>query len=127
MEIEQEELLNLHRSILKGSIQLDEGLQAAIRNAAMEAKQHQAFVQAIQELQKGLLRDIEKTQSVFQKAVGRLLHEVEAGIGTVVAAVNAASNHLRTEAAVVQQVCPCLDTPIFIRNEHDLGYSERIK
>lgn len=105
MEVEQEELLNLHRSILKSSIKLDEGLQTAIRNAAIEASQHQAFVRSVQALQEGLLRDVEKTQSVFKRTFGRLLHEVEVGIETVVAAVNAASSQVQTETAVLKQVC----------------------
>lgn len=104
MEVEQEELLNLHWSILKSSVKLDEGLQAAIRNAAMEATRHQAFVQAVQALQEELLHDLEETQSVFQKTFGKLLREVEAGIDAVVAAVNTASRQVQTETAVLEQV-----------------------
>lgn len=104
MEIEQEELLDLHRSILRNSVKLDEGLQAAIRNAEVEATQHQAFVQAVHALQQDLLRDVGKTQSFFQKTFGRLLHEVEAGIDTVVATVNSASRHVQTETAVLERV-----------------------
>lgn len=104
MEVEQEELLNLHRSILKSSIKLDQGLHDAIRKAATEASQHQAFVHTVQDLQKGLVQDIERTQSLFRKTFNRLLHDFETGIETVVAAVNSASSQVQKRTAVLEQV-----------------------
>lgn len=104
MEVEQEELLNLHRSILKSSIRLDEDLQEAIRRAAMEATQHQAFVQTVQDLQEGLARDIKRTQSLFEKTFGRFLHEVETGIDTVVMTFNSAMGHLQNGAVSLGKV-----------------------
>lgn len=104
MEVEQEELLNLHRSILKSSIRLDEGLQEAIRKAAMETAQHQAFVQTVQELQEGLARDIKRTQSLLEKTFGRFLHEVETGIDAVVTAFNSALSHVQKGAVSLGKV-----------------------
>lgn len=104
MEVEQEEVLNLHRSILKSSIKLDRGLQTALCNAETEAAQHQAFVQAVQVLQEGVVRDIENTQSLFQRTFEKILHEVEAGINTILAAVNASSRQAQAETAVLERV-----------------------
>lgn len=104
IEIEQEQLLDLHRSVLKSSAKLDEGLQEAIRHAAMDASRHHAFVQNVRDLQDGLVRDIETTESLFQKMFGKLLREFEAGIHTVVAVVTSASGQVQNRTAMLQQV-----------------------
>lgn len=104
MEVEQEQLLELHRSVLQSNVKLDEGLREAVRKAAMEASQHHAFVQNIRDLQDRLVMDVETSQSLFQRAFGKLLHEIEVGIRTVEAVVNSASSQVQNRTTILQQV-----------------------
>ena len=104
IEVEKEELLELHRSILRSSIKLDEGFHQALRNAAMEASQHEAFIQAVQSLQEKFVTDMEASQSFFQKAFESFLRDIALGIDTVNAAVASALGHVRSETAVLEKV-----------------------
>lgn len=104
IEIEKEELLDLHRSILRSSIKLDEGFHQALRNAAMEASQHETFLQSVQLLQGKLATDMEASQSLFQQTLGGFLRDIELGIERVTAAVASALGHVQSETAVLGQV-----------------------
>lgn len=104
IEVEKEELLELHRSILRSSIKLDEGFHQALRNAAMEASQHEAFIQAVQSLQGKLVTDMEAGQSFFQKTFEGFLREIALGIDTFNAAVASALGHVQSETAVLEKV-----------------------
>lgn len=104
IEVEREQLLDLHQSILKSSIKLDEGLQEAIHSAAMETSQHQAFLQAVQALQEKIVTDLEATESLFRYTFGKYLDEIEGGIDAVVAAFASAVGRAHTETAVLEKV-----------------------
>jgi len=104
LEVEKEELLDLHRSILRSSVKLDEGLYQALRNAAMEASQHEAFIQAVQSLQGKLVADMEASQSLFRRIFGDFLHEIELGIDTVSAAVASALGRVQSKTTVLEKV-----------------------
>jgi hypothetical protein len=104
IEAEKEELLDLHRSILRSSIKLDEGLQQALRNAAMEASQHEAFIHAVQSLQEKLVTDMEASQSLFQQIFGGFIRDIELGIDTVAAAVTSALGRVQSETVDLGKV-----------------------
>ncbi|OQD73973.1 hypothetical protein PENDEC_c013G05755 [Penicillium decumbens] len=103
LEVEKEELLDLHRSILRSSVKLDEGLYQALRNAAMEASQHEAFIQAVQSLQGKLVADMEASQSLFRRIFEDFLHEIELGIDTVSAAVATALGRVQSKTTVLEK------------------------
>lgn len=111
-EIEKEELLDLHRSILRSSTKLDEGIHQALHNAAMEASKHDAFLQATQLLQRKLVTEMQTSQSLFQQTVGGFLRDIELGIERVAAVVASALGHVQSETAVLQEVreilCPSM-------------------
>ena len=110
IEIEKEELLDLHRSILRSSIKLDEGIHQALHNAAMEASKHDAFLQAVQLLQRKLVTDMQTSQSLFQQTLGGFLRDIELGIERVAAVVASALGQVQSETAVLEEVraifCP---------------------
>ncbi|KAJ5662158.1 uncharacterized protein N7477_009774 [Penicillium maclennaniae] len=103
IEAEKEELLDLHRSILRSSIKLDEGIHQALHNAATEASKHDAFLQAVQLLQKKLLTDMEASQSFFQQTLGGFLREIELGIERVAAVVASALGYVQAETVVLEE------------------------
>lgn len=103
-ETEKDELLSLHRSIVDSNVKLDEGLRLALQRAAMESAKNEAFFQAVQALQDKLLVDLERNESVLQHIFSRLLHEVEAAIGTVVATVTSSLRRVQNETMSLEKV-----------------------
>ncbi|KAJ5168580.1 uncharacterized protein N7482_004174 [Penicillium canariense] len=98
IEVEKEELLDLHQSILKSSVKLDEGLQETLRKASVTSTQHQAFLQTVQGLQNTLVLDLEKNASLFRGLFGRFLHDIEAGFDTVATIVASALSKVQMES-----------------------------
>lgn len=110
METEKDELLNLHRSIVVSNVKLNEGLQLALQNAAMDSARNEAFFQAVQALQDKLLVDLERNESAFQRIFGKLMHEVETGINTVIDTVTSSLRRVKNETTSLEKVGqPCFD------------------
>ncbi|KAJ5525372.1 hypothetical protein N7494_012022 [Penicillium frequentans] len=102
-ETERDELLNLHRSIVDSNVKLNEGLQLALRKAALESARNKEFFQVVQALQDKLLVDLEQNESAFQRIFGRLMHQVEAGIGTVVNTVTSSLRRVQSETMSLEK------------------------
>lgn len=104
IETEKEELLDLHRSIAKSSLKLNNGLQEALRDAAAQSEQQQAFMQAVQSLQEKVVVEIDMTDSLLKRTFGKFLREIEAGIWSFQGAIAVALSNVRTGAGVLEMV-----------------------
>ncbi|KAJ5993601.1 hypothetical protein N7451_009325 [Penicillium sp. IBT 35674x] len=103
METEKDELLNLHRSIVDSNVRLNEGLQLALQKAALDSVRNEEFFQVVQALQDKLLVDLERNESTFQRIFGRIMHEVETGVGTVVNTVTSSLRRVQTETTSLEK------------------------
>ncbi|CAG7956957.1 unnamed protein product [Penicillium nalgiovense] len=103
METEKEELIDLHRSIAKSSLKLNNGLQEALQNATAQSAQQHSFIQAVQSLQEKIMTDMEATDSVFKRTFGRLLREIEAGISSIQDSISVALSNVRTGTGVLEK------------------------
>ncbi|KAJ6095904.1 hypothetical protein N7486_006650 [Penicillium sp. IBT 16267x] len=103
METEKDRLLNLHRSIVDSNVKLNEGLQGALHKAAMDSAKNEAFFQAVQALQDKLLVNLERNESAFQRMFGKLLHDIETGIDTVVTTVTSALGRVQSETSSLEK------------------------
>jgi len=104
METEKEELIELHRSIAKSSLKLNNGLQEALQDAAARSAQQQAFIQALQSLQEKIVADMEETGSVFKGTFGKFLREMEAGIRSLQDSITVALSNVRTGTGILEKV-----------------------
>jgi hypothetical protein len=104
METEKEELIDLHRSIAKSSLKLNNGLQEALQDAAARSAQQQVFIQAVQSLQEKIVADMEETGSVFKGTFGKFLREMEAGIWSLQDSISVALSNVRTGTGVLEKV-----------------------
>lgn len=104
IEVEREELLDLHRAIAKTSSKLHEGLEAALNNAAMESSRHITFLEEVRAMQKSLVDDLEKSASVTQNALDRLLQEIWSGLDSIATSASSVMNNLRGEADTLAKV-----------------------
>ncbi|KAJ5105761.1 hypothetical protein NUU61_003108 [Penicillium alfredii] len=103
IETEKEELLDLHRSIVKSSIKLNTGLQEALKTAGTESAQQQAFLQAVQSLQVKLVQDMEETGSILKSTFAKFLSDIEQGIDRMGVVMASALGRLRTETVVLEK------------------------
>ena len=94
----------MHRSIAKSSLKLNNGLQEALRDAAAQSEQQQAFMQAVQSLQEKVVAEIDMTDSLLKRTFGKFLREIEAGIWSFQGAIAVALSNVRTGAGVLETV-----------------------
>lgn len=104
IEVEREELLDLHRAIVKTSSNLHEGLEVALHNAAMETSQHQEFLEEVRLMQERLTVDLENSASVTQNALDRLLREIWTGLDSIATSAGSVMDNLRGGAGTLAKV-----------------------
>lgn len=104
IEVEREELLDLHRAIVKTSSKLHEGLEAALHNADMEMSRHNTFLEEVRGMQERLAADLEKSASVTQNALDRLLQEIWSGLDSIATSASSVMDNLRGEAGTLAKV-----------------------
>ncbi|KAJ5755934.1 hypothetical protein N7533_005477 [Penicillium manginii] len=120
IEVEREELLDLHRAIVKTSSKLHEGLGAALDNAALEASQHHAFLGEVRTMQESLTADLEKSAFITQNALARLLGEIWSGLDNVATSASSIMDNLRGEAGILAK--ELRDTSGSVRSLQDTLY-----
>ncbi|KAJ5256491.1 hypothetical protein N7505_011642 [Penicillium chrysogenum] len=103
IETEKEELIDLHRSIAKSSLKLNNGLQEALLNATTQSAQQHSFIQAVQSLQEKIVSDMEATDSVFKRTFGRFIREIEAGISSLQGSISMALSNVQTGTGVLEK------------------------
>ncbi|KAJ5226074.1 hypothetical protein N7468_007299 [Penicillium chermesinum] len=103
VEMEKDELLNLHRSIVDSNFKLNEGLRMALRNAAMESQQNEAFLKAVHQLQQQLTASIEKSQSTFQDTFSKILHDVQVGVRSAFSGITSSLSVMGKDMAALEK------------------------
>ncbi|OQE46437.1 hypothetical protein PENCOP_c001G06990 [Penicillium coprophilum] len=103
METEKEELIDLHRSIAKSSLKLNNGLQEALQHAAAQSTEQQSFIHAVQSLQERIVTDMEATDSVFRRTLSKFLREIEIGISSLQDSISAALSNVRTGTGALEK------------------------
>lgn len=104
MEREKEELLDLHRSIVKSSAMLNTGLQEALLNATAQAVRNQVFMESVDALQTQFVSELEEAQLSFKGSFADLLQLIKSGINTAAGTVSTALDHLQSESATLEKV-----------------------
>lgn len=104
LEMEREELLDLHRAIVETSSKLHQGLQEALYNSALETSQHHTFLEEVRQLQMRLVEEIEGSASVTQSALHKLLRQVHAGLDRISTSVTSVMDQLHREAGTLEKV-----------------------
>jgi hypothetical protein len=104
IEAEKEEMLNLHQSLAKNTVKLDEGLQEALRQAAETSAEHQAFLLTVQALQERLSSEMEERGSLLGGLFAKFLNDIEGGFDRVAAAVTSALGKVQMETSLLSQV-----------------------
>jgi Tht1-like nuclear fusion protein len=101
IEIEKEELLNLHQSLTKNTANLN----SALRHAASENAQHKAFVETVHELRNQLTVELQEDRSRLKVLFASLLNDFESIIGTSVSKILSLLRDVETDSTSLSQVC----------------------
>lgn len=106
IEAEKEEILDLHQSLAKGIVNLDEGLQEALHQAAEASAEHQAFLQTVHALHERLSNELEERSLSLRDLFGKFLNDIEAAFDIVAAAVSSTLSKVDTESSLLSKVSP---------------------
>lgn len=104
IDLEKEEVLELHRRITENTLRLNNGLQDAIQNAAAVSAQHRAFIHATESMQRDLLRDIEEAGASTLSIFPRLINGIEAAVGSTITRIISSLGGVENDTANLQKV-----------------------
>ncbi|OXV07727.1 hypothetical protein Egran_04507 [Elaphomyces granulatus] len=82
IELEKEELLNLHRSLTTNTAKLNKALQDTLQSTATQSTKHRAFVEAVDVLGVNLFRELEENNSKARTLFSSFIYEIENAIGS---------------------------------------------
>jgi Tht1-like fusion protein len=82
IELEKEELLNLHRSLTTNTAKLNKALQDTLQSTATQSTKHRAFVEAVDMLGANLFRELEENNSKARTLFSSFIYEIENAIGS---------------------------------------------
>ncbi|PYH93030.1 hypothetical protein BO71DRAFT_400031 [Aspergillus ellipticus CBS 707.79] len=103
IEIEKAELLELHKSIVQGSIKLDRGLQEAMELATAENTRHKEFVQSVEDMRGRLMQEMDNTELCLKAAFQRVYHDAEAYVGGVMGSVSSAIQRVHDTTTLLEK------------------------
>jgi hypothetical protein len=104
IEIEKEEMLNLHQSLAKNTQNLNSALQSALQDAAVENAQQRVFMEEIHKLRNQLTTELQNDSSRARSLFTGLLHDFEGIMSASVSKVLSLLKDAEEDSAVLTQV-----------------------
>jgi hypothetical protein len=104
IEIEKEEILNLHQSLAKNAENLNSALQSALHDAAAENAQQKVFMEEVHKLKNQLTTELQKDSSRARNLFAGLLQDFEGIVSTSVSKVLALLKDMENDSSVLAQV-----------------------
>ncbi|PYH75244.1 putative nuclear membrane fusion protein Kar5 [Aspergillus vadensis CBS 113365] len=98
-EIERGEIIELHRSIIEGTIKLDHGLQEALKVAATGLSQYKEFLQSVEDMRSKLVVSMEETELHFKTRFENLILDMGVHVGSILEPVVSTIRNLHSSAA----------------------------
>ncbi|RAK90156.1 nuclear membrane fusion protein Kar5 [Aspergillus costaricaensis CBS 115574] len=98
-ENEREEIIELHRSIIEGTIKLDHGLQEALKVAATGISQYKEFLQSVEVMRSKLVVSMEETEMHFKTRLENLILDMGVHVGSILEPVVSTIRNLHSSTA----------------------------
>ncbi|OJI83081.1 hypothetical protein ASPTUDRAFT_31108 [Aspergillus tubingensis CBS 134.48] len=98
-ENEREEIIELHRSIIEGTIKLDHGLQEALKVAATGFSQYKEFLQSVEDMRSKLVVSMEETEQHFKTRLENSILDMGVHIGSILEPVVSTIRNLHSSTA----------------------------
>lgn len=103
VEIEKEELLELHRSTVENTFELNNRLQEVLRNAAAESLRHKDFLREVDAMRARVSYELGETESYIKRKFSNLLNDVESAVGSVVSGMTSALGRVHMETTILEK------------------------
>lgn len=103
-ENEREEIIELHRSIIEGTIKLDHGLQEALKVAATGFSQYKEFLQSVEDMRSKLVVSMEETEQHFKTRLENSILDMGVHIGSILEPVVSTIRNLHSSTASLDKV-----------------------
>lgn len=104
IENEKEELLDLHRSIIDVTLKLNHGLEEALRTAAAETAEQEAFAHAVGAMRNKLTRELEDTEIRFKGFINGIFHDAGLSVESFVTSMTSALGRFHTGTVALEKV-----------------------
>ncbi|KAL3709710.1 hypothetical protein TMatcc_003501 [Talaromyces marneffei ATCC 18224] len=103
IEIEKEEILNLHQSLAKNAENLNLALQSALHDAAAENVQQKAFMEEVHKLRNQLTAELQKDSNRARRLFTGLLQDFEGIVSTSVSKVLSLLKDVEEDSSILTQ------------------------
>lgn len=104
IEIEKEEMLNLHQSLAKNAENLNSALQSALHDAAVENAQQKVFMEEVHKLRNQLTTELQDDSSRTRSLFTGLLDDFEGIMSASVSKVLSLLKDVEEDSSVLSQV-----------------------
>ena len=104
IEIDKDELLNLHKTLTGITFGLTNTLNKSLHNAETEAVQHKKFVETVDSIRLKLMRDLGNDDLNARSRFSTLLNEIEARFRKALVGAMAAMVKVESDVTSLQKV-----------------------
>lgn len=105
IEIEKEEMLNLHQSLAKNAENLQSALRSALRDAAVENAQQKVFMEEVHKLRIQLTTELQDDSDQTRSLFTSLLHDFEGLLSASASKVLSFLKNVEEDSSLLRQVC----------------------
>lgn len=104
IEVEKEEMLNLHQSLVENMANINKGLQYALRDASLEGARHKAFVDAVRDLRAQTVSELQEDQNRARSVFANFVRELEATVGFGISKILSQLKDVESDSAALNEV-----------------------
>lgn len=104
IEIEKEEMLNLHQSLANNAEKLNSALQSALHDAAVENAQQKVFMEEVHKLRNQLTTELQDGSGRTRSLFTGLLHDFESILSASVSKVLSFLKNVEEDSSLLSQV-----------------------
>ncbi|CRG84496.1 Nuclear fusion protein KAR5 [Talaromyces islandicus] len=103
IEVEKDEMLNLHQSLVENMATMNKGLQDILRDASLEGAKHKAFVDAVRDLRAQTMSELQEDQSRARGTFANFARELEATVGSSISKILSFLKDAESDSAVLNE------------------------
>ncbi|KAI7969967.1 hypothetical protein EIK77_000363 [Talaromyces pinophilus] len=103
IEIEKEEMLNLHQSLAKNAENLNSALQSALHDAAVENAQQEVFMEEVHKLRNQLTTELQDDSSRTRSLFTGILHDFEGIMSASVSKILSLLKDVEEDSSLLSQ------------------------
>lgn len=104
IEVEKEDMLNLHQSLVENLANINKELEDALRDASVEGAQHKAFVDAVRDLRAQTMSELQEDQNRVRGTFMNFFRDLEVTVGSSVSKILSLLMDVESDSAALNEV-----------------------